>query len=407
MTTMNLITLVFLSACAISPAIALQDNRSTDSIKSERFLDSARVRDFRITNNPDQQGAGLTETDRRIGVARSLMRQRNHEAAASMLEVVLDSEPNNGIAQNLLLNCYQELGHALKAEALVRSLLEHDPNNYHFRVTLAEMLAAQNRADEAADAYHRAAELLRDWNDPRLPALLRSQLNSGIMELAPDLIDRARRETGNPALFALERGQLLQQQGRFRQAVEEYFPLLAQDTTREASDAEQRLFEMLTFVGSAEQTEQALLHISTGELNARALRLLSTHFIQSEQFDKAFSFTLQQDSIERGQGQSLLYYIRQCAERRQYAQVCRMAERVVERYDTRSPVLIDALFNYAYALSRIGAPDSAIVMLRQIVNQSLADNDRAEALYRIGMTYAEDLNQCEQALIYFDSVTAT
>lgn len=403
MTIRSLFAIMFLSLAAMPAGAQAQDTQA-DSSEFAPPPDTTRLRDFRVTRST-QQGV-LSEADRRIGVARTLIRQDNHEAAAALLESVLESEPNNGAAQNLLLVCYRELNYTLKAEALLRQLLARDPASYYLRVTLAEMLAGQGKTDEAIAAYNDAAELLTDWNDPRIPNLIRSQLNSGVVDHALDYVNRARRETGDSTLFALECGQLLERQGKYRRAVREYFPLLADDTSRMAADAEKRLFEMLTFVGSSKETEDALLHVSADALNPRALRLLSTHFIQTEQFDRAYETTLQQDSVDNGQGEALLYFIRQCAERRQYAQVCRMAERVASRYDLRSPVFIDALFHYADALAGLGEPDSAVVVLQQVVAASQSDNDRGEALYRIGTIYSDELNDCDRALVYYDSVVA-
>ncbi|MCB2231063.1 tetratricopeptide repeat protein [bacterium] len=395
---------VAFSLCLVASGVEAQDNRAADTLKLRPAVDPSDRRDFRVIG-PAQSQEGLSETDRKIGIARSLMRQRNFEGAASLLEVILESEPQNGIAQNLLLQCYQELNRTLQAEALVRQLLQAQPDNFQFRITLAELLAAQDRMPEAIEAYDRAAGLIPQWNDLRVAVLVRSELKSGAVDHALAYINRARQETGDSTMLALETGQLLERQGRYAAAVKEYFPVLAQDTTRDASDAEKRLFEMLSFVGSAAETEDALLHVSSGEVSPRALRLLSTHFIRTGQFDKAFQFTLQQDSVEQGQGQSLLFYMRQCAERKQYAQVCRMADRVRARYDASSPILVDALFHYGDALVQLGQLDSAIAMFSLAGQSSPADNDKSEALFRIGMIYVDQLDECNQAMVYFDSIT--
>ena len=57
-----------------------------------------------------------TDLDRRVVVARQLIRQRNYEGASALLEVVLEGDPGNRVVQSLLMTCYEQLKYYEKAE---------------------------------------------------------------------------------------------------------------------------------------------------------------------------------------------------------------------------------------------------------------------------------------------------
>ena len=79
--------------------------------------------------------------------------------AARILEPVVDSEPGNGAALELLARSYFGSAQLDRAEEALTRLVELAPANGWARRALARTLERQSRADEAV-AHHRMADAL-------------------------------------------------------------------------------------------------------------------------------------------------------------------------------------------------------------------------------------------------------
>jgi len=347
---------------------------------------------------------GLTENERQLAFARNLIRQRNFEGASALLEILYEKEPQNEIVQHLLKQCYTELKYYDKSESLLRKLIEKHPRNVAYHLNLAEILIIKGKLDEGYRSYDRAVELVKVDDTNRYLIIVRSLISSRLDERAQALIDSLRVLKDDSSLFALERGSIFEKQNKYNQAAEEYFPLLFEDTTNSAIIAERRLLAMLEFIESSKEVEKTLLSQTRQAANERALKLLSTHYIKIGEFDKAFDFTVRMDSLDIDKGSTLLYFIRQCRDRKIYEQVIRMGEYIFDRYDETSPVFLESGFSYANALEKTGQFHTAIAVYDRIFTSAVRDREKAEALYYIGAVHLDYLHDYDTALTFFDSV---
>ena len=345
------------------------------------------------------------EADRRIIVARQLIRQQNYEGASALLEVVLETEQNNPVVRNLLMTCYEHLKYYEKAEALARDFVSRNPQNLAYRLKLAELLMVQGKRDEGAQVYQDAVKLAGTFELNRYRLIISSMIANGQDSVAIALIDSARVNQSDPHLFGVEKGQLLEKDKQYAAAAGEYYPLLLQDTTMDAMNAERRLLSLLEFVESSPEVEKTLLSVSEGTVSRRVLRLLASYYLRSEQFDKAYTYTIKQDSLEQNRGASLMNFMQQCRERKLYDQVIRMGEYVLARYPD-APFTLQAQNLYGEALTHVGRLEDALAVYDSVNANAVNANIHAEALYDIGDIYLNSLNDYPTALKYFDSVAA-
>ena len=246
-----------------------------------------------------------SDSQQKIQLAQRLIRQRNYEAAERLLEVAMAEDPGNQVLQSLLLTCTLELKHHFKAEVLLEDMLLEEPRNFNLNLMLAEVQTQMGEQEKALASYAVTMYLIPPGDTIRFLQLVTSQVTYGLEDAALYLIDSLRTSTGEPLLLALPRAQVFEKQGKYDQAVDEYFPLLAEDSSRMATEAERRIFAMLSFEGSADETEKALKARSEKSGTARAMRLLATHYIALEDFDLAFEYSLKQDSLEERKGDAL------------------------------------------------------------------------------------------------------
>ena len=345
-----------------------------------------------------------SDTQQKIQMAQRLILQRNYDAAERLLEVTIADDPGNRIIESMLLTCFLELKHHFKAEALLEEMLLEEPSNFHYNLMLAEVQTQMGEKDKALASYAVTMYLIPPGDTIRFLQLVNSQVTYGLEDAALYLIDSLRIKSGDSLLLSLPRAQVFEKQGDYRRAVDEYFPLLAEDTTRLATEAERRIFAMLSFEGSAEETEKALKSRTEKRGTARAMRLLATHYMADEDFDLAFEYSLKQDSLEDRKGDALVYFMRQAQEKKRWLQVLRMGDVLMERYK-ETPNLLGAYFTYTEALVQTSRYDSAIALYHRIIDISPSANDKADALFQVGHVFSEHLNDCRTAIAVYDSVT--
>ena len=335
-------------------------------------------------------------------LARKLMRDQNYEAASALLESLYEQDQDEPVILNLLLSCYEQLGYLVKSEALARRFVEQHPQDLIYRVKLAEVLAKQGNAGEAEAAYQAAVFLLQQGSVSSYQMVLRSMIRHSFEAIALALIDTVRIKLHDSTLFALERGTILEQQDRYRDAAVEFFAVLG-DTGREASDAENKLLSLLGYPESSGEVEQVLLGQTGRTVSGGAAKILSSYYLQTEQFDRAIDFAILQDSLEGQTGTPLVILVRSCRERKQYNEAARIAEYILSRYQD-SPIVGETFLIYADVLVQLGRFGEAIAIYDSVATLFPRAQDKAEALFLIGNIYLNHLYDYAQALSVFDSV---
>jgi tetratricopeptide (TPR) repeat protein len=344
----------------------------------------------------------LAEGERELMAARQLIGRRDVETAARLLESVLDRRPEDLVVMNLLLTCYQQLSRLDQAEALARRMLERNPEGDAYHLRLAEILIDRQKTEEGTEVYRAVIDLIRPFERYRFAIVMSSLKSRGLNRLAMTLIDSLRVDQGDPSLFAMERGEMLEATSRFSAAADEYC-LLLNDTVPGGTAAERRLLTLLEFPEAAPVVESVLVDGLAGSGGTRRSRLLALHYLKTGQFDRAFDIALRQDSLDSTKGRALVNFLNTCFEREHYDQVIRMAEHIFATYGT-GPFLINTAFRHAEALTRVGRYDEALAAYRQLREDSRSIQFTVDALSGIGDLYLDYLHDYPLALVYFDSV---
>lgn len=351
-----------------------------------------------------EQPADATYEDK-ITAVRQLIKSKNVDGAIAMLEVMYETRADDQLVVNLLRNCYEDTRNWGKAELLARRLVERDPGNYNWRLYLAESLAKENLIDSAVRAYKETFAMTPPSDSGRYYAILQSMMAFGAHSGALEIVDSVRTRSGNARAFGLQRGQLLQMERRFADAAQELFTVLGTDTGYEAGDAEAQLLSLLAYPEATTEVEKVLSSISSEVNSGRALRLLMTHAIKAGQYDRALTFAIRQDTIQKGEGQPLADFVRQCFDRQAYEQVVKGADYVLARYKNGS-FMTELRFDRADALANLGRHDEALSAYRDIAANAATPVDLSDAYCGIAILYLEQMNDPTSARAYFDSVKA-
>lgn len=342
----------------------------------------------------------LPDSDERITAARQLIRSKNYEGAAALLETIYESDPTNEIAANLLRSCYQELRYHDKLSLLLSQQAERNPHNLHYRLSLAETFLGQGKIEQARLEYEKLIQTITKGGQFELLIVIRSLIGHNQFDMALDYIQQQRTQTSNPQLYRLEEGIILEKQRRYRDAALIYLPLAAADSTPIGSDAERRLMAMLEFGESSLQVEQTLKENLAAVTGARTASLLVAYYLRDGRFEDAFAFAIRQDSLERAKGLALVSYIRQCIDRKAFPQAIRMAEYFSVSYPS-NPMLNEVNLRHGQALAEVGRFDEAIAKL-QLSFSSPNPQDKADAYLSIGTIYLNQMKLPDSAIAYFE-----
>ena len=124
---------------------------------------------------------GLDATGRgELTAARKMVREKNYEGAADLLEAIIAQEPHNQMALNLLRNCYVRLGQHGHAERVTRMLIETSPDSYALYAFLAESLVRLDRIDEAEAAYAEALDRVVKDDFQQYRQIVQSMARAGL-----------------------------------------------------------------------------------------------------------------------------------------------------------------------------------------------------------------------------------
>jgi len=350
---------------------------------------------------PNQQ---QIDDNSRIKFARDLMRDKNFEGAAALLETIYEKQPNNNSVISLLRSCYNQLGYYTKTENMIRKMLAAHPDRYVNHQFLAEALARQNKTEEALLSYKSAVENVLNEDSTQYLNIVRSMSAYGFESEAINLIKDIRTQKNDPKVLSLEAGKISEATRDYKTATLEYFSAL-DDTSRGGVEAEGRLLNLLSNENATIDVEKELLSQTGNSPRTKVARLLSVHYLKTGQPEKSYQFARLQDSLDGKNGLAILNHIRSCNERKLYQDAVIAFEKSPPVY-VKKPMYFEALRIYAIALVQLGRYRDAIVVYDSVVAKFPRRQDQAEACFKIGQIYLDNLMDYESARIIFDSVIA-
>lgn len=373
------------------------------------FLTSGVFSQVAAPSERDRSQQPSLELDPRMQTARHLVRVKDYQSAAALLETLYENHPEHPLLITMLKNCYAELKLYGRAEALARKLVDQHPGDLRYRIDLAEAQGHLDMKDSARATYAAARALIPDGDMAGWSILILSEREHGFEHDALASIAAARAALRDSTAFALDRGTVLEARKQYREAVLEYFPLVSSDTVDllgQADQAERRLLALLAFGESAREAERAVSELAgRAATGRRATSLLCDHFIRSGDYDQGFQYAVRLDSLDNHTGLPLANFMRQCLDRKTYDQVIKTGQYARSR-NLGGPVATDLRFMHAEALTAVGNYTAAVAAYDTLATHALTEQDRTQALLALGELHAERLNDCRTALAYFDSVVA-
>jgi tetratricopeptide (TPR) repeat protein len=340
-----------------------------------------------------------TPADQDMATARQLMARGAFLSAVDFIEDLVAKYPDDPRAADLLMSCYLELKAYDRAESYIKGRIENNPTNLKYYVTLMSLYIKTGNDSSLTQTVEDAIGLF-PGEQGIYGTLIRILLDYNRPDIAMGLIQKARSQFALNDLFGFEAGEIYEVRMDYGRAVYEYLRAAEKDSVS-AETADRKLALLVRYPGAAPKAIAALnQYLDSLPDNTIALRTLLEAYSLNGQYSDAFHVCIRLDSLGDGEGRELFAYIRQCRERKLYAEVIATGDYMVAK-KIRNSSFSQAQFYYAEALTALGQINRALEQYRELASHVEVRRDRAEALLRIGDIYREILNNFDSARVYY------
>jgi tetratricopeptide (TPR) repeat protein len=365
-------------------------------------------------------GGQTPDTNARFRLAQELEQAGNLDRAMAIYEEIFSRDPRNVVVFDALQRTLLQLKKYARAAELLRARLRDTPGD----VTLLGQLgtALYRGGDEAA--------AIAVWDQipsaaPANPVLYRHLasvlIENRLLERAADVYLRARAACGDPALFAIERAQLLGVSMDYRGAAEEYLRWLALNPTQ-GSFVQGR---MSTFGWKPEERASVTAMVRAEAERGEALpiyELLGWLYMEAKEYDRALENARIIDARSSAGGNALLTFAGTAFREGAYA-VAAQAYREVLALPAAASKLPGAAYGVARCLQELelqgdstwGAspatpsrpgPAEVVTAFRRVIADHPRSEEAVRSFYQIGVVEAERRFDLDAALAAFHAASA-
>lgn len=329
-------------------SVATAQTRSNDAIASEREVDYFYLH------------------------AISLIEQEQYDAAYDVLEHCRALQPTSSAVLFELVNIYRFLGQNEKAFEILSSIVENNPDNYQFRMSLVQYLINRHNTDALIEAYEKIVE---DFPEKSNNYITLYELYSGCGDYsrAIEMLEKYGNAEGETEYIALQKCRIYMMMGDGDAALAVMNGLVAENP----DDNRLRVYLAKTYYGLG-NTEKAV---------ALYDEVLAT---DPDNYDALFDMV----SICREEGKDSLY-------------IC-YAERVVksEKLSESEDEEMSARLLYSYVAWRIGRgeTDAVISFIDELLEKPNTFDIAADVLFSClkhdYLPFAETASLMEKVLAY-------
>ncbi|MCK5126882.1 MAG: hypothetical protein KAR42_11560 [candidate division Zixibacteria bacterium] len=334
-----------------------------------------------------------------------LMRLGEYERAADLAQMYLSQEPGNLTLKTLLAGSLESAGRYDELVLFLEQRVANEKAGFPlYRLAGRAYLLAGN-TDSARSLFYRAANFALQ-RESSLRLIAKHWHTSGKYELAIEFIDSIRVLSGNPQLMANQMGDALVAQKEYGRAAIEYLDFMEKDSISAAA-AENRLISMISYPESVDTVMAILSSRIQAKLNSR--RLSSTYgrlLLEQDKFDEARSYYQEMDSLRSHRGSDVLYFVRECNNRGQYAQAIQAGEYMLQKYP-QSPWFGSIQFSLAQAKTKLGLYSEALQLYHEVADKFTRASQKSDANLQIGLLYKDYIRDFDKAREFLGQVMLT
>jgi tetratricopeptide (TPR) repeat protein len=294
-----------------------------------------------------------------------------------------------------------------KVEQIIKADMEQSPNNWRLYTELGNLYLKSDREEEARQNLNHAIDLLPDG-----PNVYREVANvylaNGLTSDAMDTFKRARMTLKDPNLFSLELAGLYEAMFDYKQAVDEYFLFMGNDSTK-FNVVEDRVMRLIQTEEHLDQIEAALgERVRNNPKDLFSQRLYGDLLFGRRDLEGAFETYSKVDQLSNADGKLVLTFIHMCHTSGYFDEALKASQFLVSSKPSRKVVVAAKLY-IGYAQEGQQKYQDAIGTYQSIIDDYAAAFPLETALshYRIGEIELYDLKDPDQAYGHFQMIISS
>lgn len=246
-----------------------------------------------------------------VDLARELIRAGRADEALKLIDQLIDVYGDTEELHNLLKEAYLASKEYDKVEGMIREDLAREPTNWMLYCELANVYLKTEREEEAKLNLNQAIELAPDRKQVYSQVAL-VYLRNGLTSEAIDTYRLARMKLGDPSAFSFDLASLYEALFDYKQAVEEYFLFLGEDSSK-FDLVEDRINRLIQTDENLDQIELALSRrIQENPQDRYSQKLFGDLLFRRQNLSGAFETYKKVDALFEAKGRFILEFIRMC-----------------------------------------------------------------------------------------------
>jgi tetratricopeptide (TPR) repeat protein len=342
----------------------------------------------------------------RLKALESMVYIGNCAQALEQLREMTQKYPQSIQIHVLLKNalvCNKELDSAILVLKYLTRISPDPALRLTYSLDIAGVYLKKGETDKAGKQLQEALALAPD-NPQTYEQAANIYTGNGYYPDAVKLLQDGRKKFGNTILFARQLGQLYEIMRNYGDAAQEYFELLARDTTSEVF-VTGKMSELIK-LDSDEGFETGLKDVLTeiarrNPKNSDAQRYFGNLLMSQGRLDEAFQRFRLVDSLSNGDGKNILYFAVMARDNGNHRVVEQACEYLIARYP-QSQFRIASRFVLAASYNDEKRYDAALAVYDQIAGESSSERDISQALFASGRIRLDGMHDASGALALFD-----
>jgi len=356
---------------------------------------------YRIIRTPEQ------EKDKyriNLELARELIRAGKADEALKLIDQLMDVYGDTRELADLLKEAYLAAKEYDKVEEMIKTDLARDPKNWMLYCELANVYLKTEREEEAKLNLNKAIELDPDHKRTYSQVAL-VYLRNGLTSEAMDTYKLARMKLGEPAVFSLELANLYEGLFDYKQAVDEYFLYMGDDSTK-FDLVEDRINRLIQTDENLDEIQLALSQrIKRNPKDKYSHKLYGDLLFRRKDLSDAFEVYKTVDKLFGANGGFILGFIRMCYTQRFFDDAIQASHYLLSTQPSRE-LAVSAKLYIAHSYEGLEKFTDAIKTYQETINdyQKFFTHEIAFSHFRIGEINLLYLREPDEAFSRFQNV---
>jgi tetratricopeptide (TPR) repeat protein len=353
-------------------------------------------------------GQGVEKYLEGLKVADELISEGKAAEAVKLLEGLRDVHGDDPPIIELLKRAYLSTKSYDQVEKLIRNDLAKNPRSWRLYCELADVQLKTQKEEEARQNLKKAMELAPN-EEMTYREVASVYFRNGLTSEAMDTYKLARLRLKNPRLFCLDLAGLYEALADYKQAVDEYFLYMGDDSTK-FDLVEDRINRLIQTDENLDGIQLALEdRIRNNPKDKYSHKLYGDLLFRRGNLELAFETYKTVDSLFRGKGRFILSFAQKCQTNGFFNPAIKACQFLLSGSPSKE-LVVQAKFCIAHSYEGLERYDDAISTYQETIDECQKESgfrfasEVAQSYYQIGEIQLLHLKKPDEAFLSYQQV---